>query len=174
MEGVTDGQDAGDIVPYGGPQCSLIPSISIDPFFLSICCSGPQLLLVMSSLPPELAGNVHITSHLGPPRPNTCNGRLVCLDTLLSLAEALQRTKRHLKMEYFRLVLRQGRNLFSVMGKVAVCGSGASVLAGEMSHHEVLDIVHKGTSIIMADYSNTERGFLQRAKSKIEGLCEGG
>ena len=77
--------------------------------------------------PPELAGNVHITSHLGPPRPNTCNGRLVCLDTLLSLAEALQRTKRHLKMEYLRLVLRQERNLFSVMGKVAVCGSGASV-----------------------------------------------
>ena len=52
-------------------------SISIDPFFLSICCSGPQLPLVMSSVPPELADNAHITAHLALPRLNTCNGRLV-------------------------------------------------------------------------------------------------
>ena len=54
-------------------------SISIDPFFLSIGCSGPspQLPLVMSSVPPELADNAHITAHLALPRPNTCNGRLV-------------------------------------------------------------------------------------------------
>ena len=129
----------------------------------------------MSSLPPELTDNAHITVSLAPPRPNTCNGRLVCLDTPLNLAEALQRTKRHLKMEYLRLALGRGRKLFSVMGKVAVCcGSGAGVLAGEMSHHEVMDIVHKGTSVIMADYSNTERGFLHRAKGKIERLCEEG
>ena len=68
-------------------------SISIDPFLLSICCSGPQLPLVMSSLPPELADKAYINAHLAPPRPNTCNGRLVCLDAPLSLAEALQRTK---------------------------------------------------------------------------------
>ena len=61
--------------------------------------------------------------------------------------------------------------MFSVMGKVAVCGSGVSMLAGEMSHHEVLDIVDKGTSVIMVDYSYTERDFLLRAKGKIEGLC---
>ena len=48
------------------------------------------------------------------------------------------------------------------------------MLAGEMSHHDVLDIMHKGTSIIMADYFNTERGFLHRAKVKIEGLCKEG
>ena len=68
-----------------------------------------------------------------------------------------------------RLELNQGCNLFSVMGKVAICcGSVASVLAGEMSHYEVLNIVHKGTSIIMADLSNTDRGFLHRVKGKIE------
>ena len=44
----------------------------------------------MSSLSPELTDN-------------TCNGWLVCLDTPLSLAKALQRTMRHLKMEYFLL-----------------------------------------------------------------------
>ena len=45
------------------------------------------------------------------------------------------------------------------------------ILTGEMSHHEVLDIVDKGTSVIMVDYSNTERVFLLRAKGKIKGLC---
>ena len=54
-------------------------SISIDPFFLSIGCSGNghQLPLVMSSVPPELADKAHITAHLALPRLNTCNGRLV-------------------------------------------------------------------------------------------------
>ena len=65
--------------------------------------------------------------------------------------------------------------MFSVMGKVAICcGSVASVLAGEMSHYEVLNIVHKGMSVIMADHSNTERDFLLRVKGKIERLCEEG
>ena len=78
-------------------------------------------------------------------------------------------------MAYLRLTLGQGRNLFSVMEKVVICcGSVASVLAGEMSHYEVLNIVHKGMSVIMADHSNTERGFLHRVKGKIERLCEEG
>lgn len=32
--------------------------------------------------------------------------------------------------------------------------------SGEMSHHEVLDAVAKGTSVILCDHSNSERGFL--------------
>merc|ERR1740129_2554415 len=139
---------------------------------------------VSVSLHPELADSARITAHLAPPIPNTGDGRLVSLDTPLSLAEALQRTKTHLKMEHLRLALGRGRSLDSVVAKVGVCcGSGASVLGGaradllvtgEMSHHEVLDIVHKGTSVILADHSNTERGFLGRVKEKIEGLCEEG
>ena len=78
-------------------------------------------------------------------------------------------------MAFLWLALGQGRNLFSVMGKVAICcGFVASMLAGEMSHYEVLNIVHKGTSVIMEDHSNTERGFLHRVKGKIERLCEEG
>lgn len=54
---------------------------------------------------------------------------------------------------------------------VAVCaGSGSSVLShagktdlwitGEMSHHEALDAHQNGTSVLLAEHSNTERGFL--------------
>jgi putative NIF3 family GTP cyclohydrolase 1 type 2 len=34
-------------------------------------------------------------------------------------------------------------------------------LSGEMSHHEVLDAVHDGTTVILAEHSNSERGFLK-------------
>lgn len=57
------------------------------------------------------------------------------------------------------------------MTSIAVCaGSGASVLAkvhadvlitGEMSHHEVLDAVHRGSTVILCEHSNTERGFFR-------------
>ncbi len=57
------------------------------------------------------------------------------------------------------------------MNTIAVCaGSGASVLCGskadvfitgEMSHHEVLDAMHKGSSVILCEHTNTERGFLK-------------
>ena len=57
------------------------------------------------------------------------------------------------------------------IASVAVCaGSGASVLShagkvdlwitGEMSHHEALDAQQNGTSVLLAEHSNTERGFL--------------
>lgn len=61
----------------------------------------------------------------------------------------------------------------------ACCGSGHSVLAscsaniwltGEMSHHDVLNAVHNGTTVILCEHSNSERGFLQHLKTKLEEL----
>ena len=39
---------------------------------------------------------------------------------------------------------------------------------GEMSHHDVLDATSKGIAVLLCEHSNTERGFLQVFKSKIE------
>lgn len=36
-----------------------------------------------------------------------------------------------------------------------------------MSHHEVLDAVAKGTSVILSDHSNSERGFLTVFKERL-------
>ena len=57
------------------------------------------------------------------------------------------------------------------MATIASCaGSGSSVLSGtpsdvwltgEMSHHEVLDAVHAGSTVLLAEHSNSERGFLK-------------
>ena len=66
---------------------------------------------------------------------------------------------------------------------VAVCaGSGATVLSGvhsdlfitgEMSHHDILDAVHSGTSVILCEHSNTERGFLTGLQQQLHPLFEG-
>lgn len=40
-------------------------------------------------------------------------------------------------------------------------------LLGEMSHHEVLDAVSKGTSVILSEHSNSERGFLTVFKERL-------
>ena len=70
----------------------------------------------------------------------------------------------------------------SKINSIGVCaGSGSSVLAGcaadlwitgEMSHHEVLDAVHNGTSVILCEHSNTERGYLKVFAEKLNVLLE--
>ena len=41
-------------------------------------------------------------------------------------------------------------------------------LTGEMSHHEVLDATSRGTSVILCEHSNTERGYLNIMKCKLQ------
>jgi putative NIF3 family GTP cyclohydrolase 1 type 2 len=89
-------------------------------------------------------------------------------------------TKKHLAMEHVRLAMANDVCMDTPVRTIAVCaGSGGSVLAGvkadliitgEMSHHEVLDFVHKGVSVILAGHSNTERGYFKVAKEKLEKL----
>ncbi|RXM92298.1 NIF3-like protein 1 [Acipenser ruthenus] len=66
---------------------------------------------------------------------------------------------------------------------MAVCaGSGSSVLngvaadlylTGEMSHHDVLDAVAVGTSVVLCDHSNSERGFLSELREALTGQLQG-
>ncbi len=66
---------------------------------------------------------------------------------------------------------------------VALCaGSGSSVLrgvladlyvTGEMSHHEILAAVAQETSVIVCNHSNTERGYLQVLRTKLDEQFEG-
>lgn len=41
---------------------------------------------------------------------------------------------------------------------------------GEMSHHEVLDAVHKNTTVFLCNHSNSERGFLHVFQEIFKGL----
>lgn len=74
----------------------------------------------------------------------------------------------------------------SLITSVAVCaGSGASVfkhrsleadlyLTGEMSHHEVLDLTQNGSSVVLCEHSNSERGFLRVFQKKLQDEILGG
>jgi putative NIF3 family GTP cyclohydrolase 1 type 2 len=39
-------------------------------------------------------------------------------------------------------------------------------VTGEMLHHDILDAVHKGTSVILTNHSDSERGFLKDVFAK--------
>ena len=63
---------------------------------------------------------------------------------------------------------------------VAVCaGSGSSVLkdvvadlyvTGEMGHHDVLHAAQRGTTVILCEHSNSERGYLTVLCTKLQNL----
>ncbi|XP_034426277.1 NIF3-like protein 1 isoform X1 [Hippoglossus hippoglossus] len=112
-----------------------------------------------------------------PPLPGYGPGRLSILVQPVTVATAIQKMKSHLGLNHLRLALGSGQTLESSVCTVAVCaGSGASVLSGvkadlhitgEMSHNKVLDTVAKGTSVILSDHSNSERGFLTVFREKL-------
>lgn len=105
------------------------------------------------------------------PIPGVGMGRLVTFETPLPLYEVVQRTKTHLDLTYIRLALSPKHTRDTKVNSIAVCaGSGSSVLkgcsadvwiTGEMSHHEVLDAINSGKTVILCEHSNTERGFLR-------------
>jgi len=119
----------------------------------------------------SLGEEVSIVKQEARPLPGIGPGRTAKLENPLSLQEAIDKVKSHLGLSHIRFALANGANLLAEGGvkSVGVCaGSGGSVLAsaqadliltGEMSHHEVLDFVHRGVSVILTDHSNTERGY---------------
>ena len=121
------------------------------------------------------------------PIPNTGEGRLCTLHSPVSMSELISRIKKHLKLHYVRLAVsghvQSPANSQQRLQTVALCaGSGASVLrgvqadvylTGEMSHHEVLDAVSRGTHVILCEHSNTERGYLHVFREKLTKLLEG-
>ena len=55
------------------------------------------------------------------------------------------------------------------IGATVLRGVTADVfLTGEMSHHEVLNATSQGTSVILCEHSNTERGYLTVMKHKLQ------
>ncbi|XP_026272635.1 NIF3-like protein 1 [Frankliniella occidentalis] len=107
-------------------------------------------------------------------RINAGLGRKVLLKESITLQTAVSLVKSHLGLPDVAVATVPGEKYESTVVKtIAICaGSGGSVLngvdadlylTGEMSHHEVLDIVHKGTHVILTRHSNSERGFLHVA-----------
>lgn len=115
-----------------------------------------------------------------PEKPMVGGGRVYKLSGPASLELLLRNLKSYAQLETVQLALvDEGKPLTETMiTKIALCaGSGGSLLkdipdadlylTGEMSHHEVLDAVHRGTNVILTNHSNSERGFLTKFKDII-------
>jgi len=122
-------------------------------------------------------------THLAKPLSKTIGmGRIGYLTEPKRLFEVVEMMKAHLKMETIRLAIANGRFLKDEISSIAVCaGSGSKLLnnlnadlliTGEFSHHEILHEVNRGTSVILTDHSNTERGFSALFKKKFTELLE--
>jgi putative NIF3 family GTP cyclohydrolase 1 type 2 len=99
-------------------------------------------------------------------------GRSLRLDSALSLADALSCIKLHLKLAQVRVAAAASHvGNAAAIRSVAVCaGAGGSVfekltgfdlfLTGEMRHHDVRSRAASGSSVVLCEHTNTERGFL--------------
>eukprot|EP00076_Gallus_gallus_P010059 XP_004942661.1 NIF3-like protein 1 isoform X1 [Gallus gallus] len=146
---------------------------------VSLNCSQKALLEVVALLSQDslLYQRTEILLLQKPLLPHTGMGRLCTLSEPASLSDITERIKSHLKLPHVRLAVGTGKTLDSPVKKAALCaGSGSSVLkgveadlylTGEMSHHDVLDAVANGISVILCEHSNTERGFLSELRDTL-------
>ncbi|XP_064518102.1 NIF3-like protein 1 [Pseudopipra pipra] len=146
---------------------------------VTLNCSQKALLEVVALLSQNslLYHKMEILLLQKPLLPHTGMGRLCTLIEPVSLSDIIKRIKSHLKLPHIRIAVGMGRTLESPVKKAALCaGSGSSVLkgteadiylTGEMSHHDVLDAVANGISVILCEHSNTERGFLSEVRDVL-------
>ena len=102
-------------------------------------------------------------------------GRLLRLRRPLKLSSLVRKVKSHLGLRKLRVA--SGKRGDPVIRSVAICaGAGGSVLngvdadaylTGEMRHHDVLDAKACGTSVILCEHTNTERGYLRIFRAKL-------
>lgn len=106
-------------------------------------------------------------------------GRTIELKAARTLGNVVENVKSLTGLRHVRLAVAIGATVDSSIKTIAVCaGSGSSVFArakrvdvqitGELTHHAVLDAIHRGTSVILCDHTNTERGFLRLIKRRFD------
>src|SRR5690606_24551897 len=115
-------------------------------------------------MPPDVAGQ----------------GRWVELERPAPLGELVARIKDHLDLRHLRLAAAPRHRDGGPVRTVALsAGAGGKLFedvgavdllwTGEMRHHDVLERVAAGTSVVLCDHTNTERGYLVRLAARLAG-----
>jgi dinuclear metal center YbgI/SA1388 family protein len=105
------------------------------------------------------------------PVPGVGAGRAIELDEPASLGTLIERVKAHLGRTSLRVAIAERHATGAPIRSVAVCaGSGGGLLeqasgselylTGELGHHDVLRALARGTSVVLAEHSSSERGYL--------------
>ena len=118
------------------------------------------------------------------PRADVGAGRLLELETPISLPEAVARLKAHLGLSFLRVASSGKQDAGAPIQRVALCaGAGGSLfervsgvdlfVTGELRHHDVLAKQRAGASVILSEHTHTERGFLPELAGRIAELSRG-
>lgn len=104
-------------------------------------------------------------------------GRFVTLNQPTTMRALTDRLKQQLSLDHVRIAQSTGHDGDAEVRTVALCaGAGGSVLkgqaadvylTGEMRHHDVLEAVAHGTSVILCEHTNTERPYLKILRDKL-------
>ncbi len=111
-------------------------------------------------------------------------GRSVTLETPVTLPVLVERLKTHLGRASLRVAATEAQRSGALVRRVAVCaGSGGGVferapgfdvyVTGELSHHAVLATLGSGGSVVLAEHSSSERGYLPEYARRLSELAEG-
>jgi len=104
-------------------------------------------------------------------------GRICLLEKEVPLKTLVNQVKQHVGVNNIRVAVGEKQTTETPIRSVALCaGSGSSILSGvktdlyltgEMSHHEILAATATGTSVILCEHNNSERGYLKEFKEQI-------
>ncbi|MEM7201120.1 MAG: Nif3-like dinuclear metal center hexameric protein [Planctomycetota bacterium] len=104
-------------------------------------------------------------------------GRRVTLARPVRLGALVRRIKQHLGLSSVRVAKSARHDDGEPVRDVALCaGAGGSVIGGvpadvhwtgEMRHHDVLAALERGTSVVLCEHTNTERGYLPRLRERL-------
>jgi dinuclear metal center YbgI/SA1388 family protein len=154
---------------------------------LEMVCSRAALPLALETLNrfhPYEEPAVDVYELLGRPQRHVGAGRRIVLDQPATIGQLAERLKKHLAIPVVNIAQAEKSDA-PVTHIGVVPGSGASLAAaaradgcrvfvtGEMKHHEMLEALHSGMSLILAGHTNTERGYLPRLERKIRALLPG-
>jgi len=151
---------------------------TVDEVRLMLVCGEAELVGVMAALRaahPYEEPPIHITPLRPHPLQHAGIGRVLRLDTPRPLEVVIKSVKSHLGVTSLRVA--------GPDGDVAVAGccpgaggellpaaeaAGATLyLTGEMRHHDVLAAAARGTRILLAGHTNTERGYLPVLRDRL-------
>nr|XP_046916815.1 NIF3-like protein 1 [Dermatophagoides farinae] len=138
-----------------------------------IYCNGDILPIILDKINKQGTILSSITSCQKWPILREGMGRIGKLSEPITINQIVSTLKTNLGLDRIRLALADNHADDTMIHSIGVCaGSGSSILrqirpsidffiTGEMSHHEVLDAIHSGTSIALCEHSNTERGYIR-------------
>ncbi|XP_037026134.1 NIF3-like protein 1 [Bradysia coprophila] len=109
--------------------------------------------------------------------PNRGAGRIIEMNQSKPFESVVETIKAGSNLNHVQIAIGSNQNMCSEIKTIALCaGSGASGLkgvpadlyvTGEMSHHDVLDAVHRNISVVLMNHSNSERGFFEVFRSEF-------